>query len=61
MLHQLQAAKIIEALDNGENSSVKGLNQETMLKRSSDTRWSSHYDSLLSLITMSQLQLIFLK
>ena len=52
MLHELQAAKIIEALDNGEISSGKGLNQETMLKRSSDTRWSSHYDSLLSLITM---------
>ena len=52
MLHQLQASKIIEALDNDEISNGKGLNQETMLKRSSDTRWSSHYDSLLSLITM---------
>ena len=52
MLYQLQAAKIIEAIDNGEISRGKGLNKETILKRSSDTRWSSHYDSLLSLITM---------
>ena len=52
MLHQLQAAKIIEALDNGEISTGKGLNQETLLMHSSDTCQSSHYDSLLSLITM---------
>ena len=52
MLYQLQAAKIIEAIDNGEISRGKGLNKETILKRSSDTRWSSHYDSLLSLIIM---------
>ena len=51
-LHQLQATKIIEALDSGEISSGRGLHQETMLKRTSDTRWSSHYDSLISLLIM---------
>ena len=51
-LHQLQATKIIEALDSGEISSGRGLHQETMLKCTSDTRWSSHYDSLISLLIM---------
>ncbi|KAL7111397.1 hypothetical protein ACP275_05G084500 [Erythranthe tilingii] len=44
--------KILEALDMGEISTGRGLNQETNLKRAGDTRWSSHYNTLLSLINM---------
>ena len=61
MLHQLQATKIIEAPENGEISSGRGLNQETMVKRSSDTRWSSHYDSLISLLSMFSATIDLLK
>ncbi|KAF8389668.1 hypothetical protein HHK36_024187 [Tetracentron sinense] len=52
ILREKQVAKIIEALKNGELSSGHGLNQETSLKRVGDTRWGSHYDTLISLIIM---------
>ena len=52
MLKHIQAAKVAEALDNGELESGRGLNQETSLKRPGDTRWGSHYDTLLNLILM---------
>ena len=52
MFYQSQTAKIIETLDNVEICSEKSLNQETVFKNFSDTRWSYHYNSLLSLITM---------
>ncbi|KAL7154812.1 hypothetical protein ABFS83_03G028300 [Erythranthe nasuta] len=47
-----QSKEILEALDLGEISTGRGLNQETNLKRAGDTRWSSHYNTLLSLINM---------
>ncbi|XP_077239725.1 uncharacterized protein LOC143880628 [Tasmannia lanceolata] len=46
---EIQLAKIKEALENGELSNGQGLNQETTLKRAGDTRWSSHYRTLVSL------------
>ncbi|XP_057798119.1 uncharacterized protein LOC131014237 [Salvia miltiorrhiza] len=52
ILHQKEAEKIFSALNNGDLVSGRGLNQETTLKRSRDTRWSSHYDTLISLITL---------
>ncbi|XP_012835790.1 PREDICTED: zinc finger MYM-type protein 1-like [Erythranthe guttata] len=52
LLREKQSEKIIEALDMGDISSGRGLNQETNLKRAGDTRWSSHYNTLLSLINM---------
>ena len=33
-------------------STGRGLNQEMNLKRHGDTRWSSHYGAIVSLITM---------
>jgi hypothetical protein len=39
-----------EALKNGEIVSGSGLNQNTTLKRAVDTRWSSHFGTLLSLV-----------
>ncbi|XP_022893860.1 uncharacterized protein LOC111408321 [Olea europaea var. sylvestris] len=44
--------EVVESLNLGEISSGKGLNQETTLKRPGDTRWGSHYNSLLNLIIM---------
>ncbi|XP_038698004.1 zinc finger MYM-type protein 1-like [Tripterygium wilfordii] len=43
ILRDKQEAKIIEALEGGEISSGRGLNQETTLRRHGDTRWGSHY------------------
>ncbi|XP_077215942.1 uncharacterized protein LOC143850597 [Tasmannia lanceolata] len=47
IFQEIQLAKIKEALENGELSNGQGLNQETTLKRAWDTRWSSHYRTLV--------------
>ena len=36
----------------GELRSEQGLNQETSLKRVGDTRWGSHYGTIINLILM---------
>lgn len=36
----------------GEITSVRGLNQETEVKKAGDTRWSSHYGTLLSIVSL---------
>ncbi|KAJ9537272.1 hypothetical protein OSB04_030005 [Centaurea solstitialis] len=51
-LREQQAAKVIKALDVGEISSGRGLNQETSLVRAGDTRWGSHYGTMVSLILL---------
>ncbi|XP_016649660.1 PREDICTED: zinc finger MYM-type protein 1-like [Prunus mume] len=45
-LREQQQKDIMEALE------IDDLNQETTLKRPCDTRWNSHYDTLLSINTM---------
>ncbi|XP_024200320.1 zinc finger MYM-type protein 1-like [Rosa chinensis] len=52
LLREQQQNEVMEALHNDELLSGKGLNQETTLKRPSDTRWGSHYGTLLSIISM---------
>jgi hypothetical protein len=52
ILHEKRSAEIIEALQNNEMSTGRGLNQEMNLKRHGDTRWSSHYGAIVTLITM---------
>ncbi|XP_057756353.1 uncharacterized protein LOC130975600 [Arachis stenosperma] len=52
MLRESQMQKTIVALQNGDVSSGRGLNQETTLKRAGDTRWGSHYGTILSLISI---------
>ncbi|XP_020992024.1 uncharacterized protein LOC107474014 [Arachis duranensis] len=47
MLRESQMQKTIVALQNGDVSSGRGLNQETTLKRAGDTRWGSHYGTIL--------------
>jgi hypothetical protein len=48
IFREKQALKVIEAVKNGELSSGQGLNQETEIKRSCDTHWSSHYGTLIN-------------
>ncbi|XP_058726984.1 uncharacterized protein LOC131598392 [Vicia villosa] len=52
ILRESQMLKVQEALLNGEISSGSGFNQEATLKRAGDTRWGSHYGTLLSLISL---------
>ncbi|XP_062012157.1 uncharacterized protein LOC133728737 [Rosa rugosa] len=51
-LREKQVAKIIEELNIGSILSGRGLDQETTLKRAGDTRWSSHYGTLISIINL---------
>ena len=52
ILREKQVAKVFEALENNELSSGQGLNQETSLKRPGDTRWGSHYNTIIRIIFM---------
>ncbi|KAH9725570.1 TTF-type domain-containing protein [Citrus sinensis] len=52
ILKEKHAVAVIEALKMGELKSGQGMNQEITLKRYGDTRWSSHYGTLISIITM---------
>ncbi|XP_010678274.2 uncharacterized protein LOC104893834 [Beta vulgaris subsp. vulgaris] len=52
VLREMCAMRLAEAINNGEIKTGKGLNQELGLKRPGDTRWGSHYRSLLNLVEM---------
>jgi len=52
MLQEKQQIQVMEAIQNHEILSGKGLNQETSLKRAGDTCWGSHYGTLMSMISM---------
>ena len=52
LLRETQYSKVIEAIQNGDIQSGTGSHQESSLQRPGDTRWSSHYVSLVSLIIM---------
>ncbi|XP_075483620.1 uncharacterized protein LOC142523773 [Primulina tabacum] len=52
LLREKHSNFIVEALERGEISSGRGLNQEITLQHAGDTRWGSHYNSLISLIFM---------
>ncbi|XP_074292888.1 uncharacterized protein LOC141619769 [Silene latifolia] len=52
MLKKVQAGKVLKALNLGEIETGRGLNQEIGLSRPGDTRWSSHFNSILSLISL---------
>ncbi|XP_042031554.1 uncharacterized protein LOC121778295 [Salvia splendens] len=43
---------MVEMIEKGEISSGKGLNQETSLHRPGDTRWGSHYITIVRLTSM---------
>nr|XP_020195096.1 zinc finger MYM-type protein 1-like [Aegilops tauschii subsp. strangulata] len=52
MLRDVRAQKVLEALEMGEIESGSGLNQEMGLARPGDTRWGSHFRTILHIITM---------
>jgi hypothetical protein len=52
ILREKQTAEVVEALQNNKMSTGRDLNQEMNIKRPGDTRWSSHYGAIVSLITM---------
>ncbi|GAV91448.1 hypothetical protein CFOL_v3_34843 [Cephalotus follicularis] len=52
LLQEIQVAKLAEALNIGKMVSERGLSQEISLKRPGDTRWSSHYGTLINLIIL---------
>uniref|UniRef100_A0A2N9F3J0 TTF-type domain-containing protein n=1 Tax=Fagus sylvatica TaxID=28930 RepID=A0A2N9F3J0_FAGSY len=52
ILKEKQATRVVQSVHNGVLRVGKDLNQETSLKRSCDTRWSSHYNTMISLIDM---------
>ena len=52
VIREKQYARIIEGLENKEISNGRGLNQETSLRRYGDTRWGSHYVTIIHLLAM---------
>ena len=52
MLRNIQALKVMEALESNEIESGQGLNQELGLGRPGDTRWGSHYKTVLNIISL---------
>jgi hypothetical protein len=52
MLRESHNSLATEAVENGEISTDRGLNQETTLTRAGDTIWGSHYSTLLRLTSL---------
>jgi hypothetical protein len=52
MIRDINAEELRKALGCGQLETETGLNQEQCLQRPGDTRWSSHYRTLKSLINM---------
>jgi hypothetical protein len=52
MIRDVRAQQVLEALEMGELESGRGLNQEMGLARPGDTRWGSHYRTILHIITL---------
>ncbi|KAG6401449.1 hypothetical protein SASPL_138306 [Salvia splendens] len=52
LIREIQAQKLAQALEVDELEIGFGLNQELGLKRPGDTRWSSHYKTLLNVMDL---------
>ncbi|CAN0903193.1 Zinc finger MYM-type protein 1 [Linum grandiflorum] len=52
IIRETQSAKVQEAIATGELEIGSGLNQEIGMKRASDTRWGSHFQTLVNLETL---------
>ncbi|KAI5397862.1 hypothetical protein KIW84_063616 [Lathyrus oleraceus] len=52
ILRESQATKVKQALEHGEISSGRGLNQEITIKKAGETRRSLHYGTLLSIVSL---------
>lgn len=51
-LRQKQHDHLVESLEKGESSSGKGKHQEKTLTRPGDTRWGSHYKTIIRLLSL---------
>ncbi|PIA31127.1 hypothetical protein AQUCO_05200016v1 [Aquilegia coerulea] len=51
-LVELQLEQILKEVESGERLTGRGLNQETSLRRAAETRWETHYESILRIISM---------
>ncbi|KAL6531211.1 hypothetical protein OROHE_014280 [Orobanche hederae] len=51
-LRQKQHEIMVEQLETGQVTTGRGLNQETSLTRPGDTRWGSHYKTIIRLLSM---------
>uniref|UniRef100_A0A0A9GHJ6 Uncharacterized protein n=1 Tax=Arundo donax TaxID=35708 RepID=A0A0A9GHJ6_ARUDO len=60
-LHANQVAEMEHLIELGELETGSGANQIGTLKRPGDTRWSSHYDSVCSLIKLYKTTFLVLK
>ncbi|XP_068317179.1 uncharacterized protein [Pyrus communis] len=56
-----QQEQIQKALDFGNLETGKGLNQESSLMRPCDTRWNSHYGTIVSIIVMFEAEVEVVK
>ncbi|XP_044370635.1 zinc finger MYM-type protein 1 isoform X2 [Triticum aestivum] len=52
MLRDVRVQKVLEALEMGEIESGSGLNQEMGLARPGDTRWGSHFKTIMHIVSM---------
>lgn len=50
MIREIQAQNVAQALEMGEVKTGTSLNQELGLKRPGETRWGSHYKTILNVI-----------
>ncbi|CAN1222930.1 hypothetical protein LINGRAPRIM_LOCUS701 [Linum grandiflorum] len=49
IIRETQSAKVQEVIATGELEIGSGLNQEIGMKRASDIRWASHFQTLVNL------------
>ncbi|XP_042065623.1 zinc finger MYM-type protein 1-like [Salvia splendens] len=54
MIRLIEHDRLVEMIENGEIGTGRGQNQETSLKRPGDTRWESHYVTVIRLANMWQ-------
>ncbi|KAG8651167.1 hypothetical protein MANES_07G097206v8 [Manihot esculenta] len=51
MLQEKQREKVVKVIEIGEIAIGQYLNQKMTIKRPGDTRWSSHYSTLINLFS----------
>ena len=54
MIRQIEHNRLVEMIENGEIGTGRGQNKETSFKRPGDTRWGSHYVTVIRLVNMWQ-------
>jgi hypothetical protein len=52
MLQNVNLQNILKAIDFGDMHTGEGLNQEMRLVRPGETRWGSHYRTVVNIISM---------